>query len=764
MDVSRRYSRTFETELLGRRGDVPELVLAQQVAALDQQLRSQSGATPREQHTLQERARREQYELHHHTVLGEAGGLAHLKAGERIGRLSGNAAWKRARGEDGLGASPCAAGDNYVDQLCSSLQLATCNVPPPLATGEASSGATPLTLVERDEVAGLRLWPFAPGSGMLMVAATSIGAGDILTLGNGIGADAITLNGLPVAVGRRGLNVVVLDVAQGVVEQSVAFDAPSNEVPVSTAAVSFLNDVLQRGRVVVAVVLGAGGHVLGQEHDPVLAGRAPNAPGPGQPWLLVTGQQKADWSVAETRASGKGPVKAVLMIPLVAPVPVEVEKPSVWPDAIGALPVMHDMGTQGDGVVSDPTEAFQALRLAFPHAPLAGYSYKPGCGLVGLARASGLRGGSGWTTHLLPLPPAAQDEDPKVRIQKVFAALVAQGTPPNVAATQALTQVKQSMDAAQAPSCILVHGPLAGPSVRPVTGETRRVFDDAELASPTQAMVEGQQVIPALVLRQVCVWTSARGVLGLQAGFSASSESSGNDRVWGPVHHPSSSASVGDPTGTLTLAPEEGLAGLAVHSNDQGIETLRFVTTTKREVTFGRSPAATPATQLVVPSGWEGAALWGSVGREGLLRVGLVQRKAQPHLAAKPLPAEAWGVYTTCPVDRATVHVLHWGDKEKALKALRAARRYLENSLKDPSNAKFRLIRVRSKFFLDNIANVPGSGLLMHALGFQHMAASAEEATTEEEACYFLPLAKVAPLALQHWVGRLDVNIKRLEA
>jgi len=169
------------------------------------------------------------------------------------------------------------------------------------------------------------------------------------------------------------------------------------------------------------------------------------------------------------------------------------------------------------------------------------------------------------------------------------------------------------------------------------------------------------------------------------------------------------------------------------------------------------------------------AALYGISGRGGLQRLGMVTRRHDSNAAgAVVLPTEAWGIYTACPVDRATHQLLHWsgGEMAKVLAALRAARRYLENCLKDPGNTAFRLIRVRSKFFIDNIGTLPGSGGLMHALGFEHVAAVAAAAATmstegkepEEKACYMLPLARVAPSALQNSVGRLDANIARLVA
>lgn len=802
VDVTRRYTRTFETDLLSRRQSVPELVLAQQLAALNQQMRG--GASTHQQ--LQERARREQFELHSHTVLGEAGGSAHLKPGELRGRSSGNAAWKRARGEDGLGA-PGRELECGGSETCASLLEATCAVPPALVEGEANEPGTKTVVVEREEMAELSLWPYVAGGRSLLMSATSIGSlrGESLTqLGSygGFGPEAITINGLPVAVGRRGLNVVVLDLARLVIEQSVAFDADdADDDPAGNAAVAFLRDKLAQGKVVVAVVLGSGAHALcqmGADFWNGALGSPPKTPGRSEPWLVITGGKTAAWTTAETRAAGQGPVKTIVTLPLPTNYLLSASSSAgsntkVWQDAIAAMPVAHSMGPQGDGVLSTPPmEAYQAMRAAFPHAPLAGFSYKPGSGLVGMARTSGLRGGAGWTTHLvssLTSVPALEEEDVKVRIHKAFSALVAQGMAPNVAALQALSQIKeqqeqqqqrQQQEQANNSSFAVVYGPLVGASARPPLSETVHVFDDFEVATPAQAMAEWQESFPLLRLQRVRVWTSARGVLGLQAGYDLWGSTDAPIQ-WAPVHHPSakspSPASFSEPaTGTLVLGPEEGLAMLGIQTSDTGVLGLSFTTTTQRKVSFGLPASSSAAsTSLAVPPGMEVVAFHGTLARDGLQRLGMITKRQDSKAAGIiSLPADAWGIYTACPVDRATRQLLHWsgGEKGKVLAALRAARRYLENCLKDPSNTTYRLIRVRSKFFLENVGALPGSGGLMQALGFEHVAAVAAAAATmttegkepEEEACYMLPLARVAPSSLQHSVGRLDINIARLVA
>lgn len=806
VDVTRRYTRTFETELLSRRQDVPELVFAQQVASLDQQMRSNiRGDYYLEE--LQERARREQFEMHSYTILGEAGGMAHLKPGELRGRSSGNATWKRARGEDGLGAPGRELECGGAETHCSSLLAATCAVPP-VEEGGDSAPATTGVVVEREEMAGMPLWPFAAGEKALLVSATSTGSlkEEPLTLlgnGGGFGPETITINGLPVAVGRRGLNVVVLDLVRLVVEESVAFDAPKERTgnQAGDVAVTFIQSKLAMGKVVVAVVLGSWPHALCHTDVDYWEDREEWArslksplrpPGRGQPWLIITGGTTAAWTVAETRSAGEGPVKAIVTIPIPSNPLFSSSSSSpsssatkVWHDAISAMPVAHSMGPLGDGVLSAaPVEAYNAMRAAFPHAPLAGYSYKPGGGLLGMARASGLRGGVGWSTHLdcpsKSVPPP-DEEDLKAWITKAFDALVAQGIAPNVAALQALSETKQQQEqqkaAATTTSLAVVYGPLVGASKRPAISETVRAFDDAELATPAQAMAEWQQTFPLFTLRRVRVWTSPRGVIGLQTGYQGSSDVP----IYGaPIHHPlanSHSSSFSEPsTGTFTLRPDEGLASISIQANDTGIRGLKFTTTTQRKVFFGLFNHGSSATEdLSVPHGWEIAAFRGTLGRDGLQRLGIVMRRLDSKVdGAVMLPIDAWGIYTACPVDRATRQLLHWsgGDEAKVLAALRAARRYLENCLKELSNTSFRLIRVRSKFYLSNIGSLPGSGGLMQALGFEHVAAVAAAAAAtsmegkeaEEEACYMIPLARLAPSALQHSCGCLDANIARLVA
>jgi hypothetical protein len=99
----------------------------------------------------------------------------------------------------------------------------------------------------------------------------------------------------------------------------------------------------------------------------------------------------------------------------------------------------------------------------------------------------------------------------------------------------------------------------------------------------------------------------------------------------------------------------------------------------------------------------------------------------------------------------------------KVVQALQAAKRYLGNCLKEPVNPIFRRIRCRTAFFHKHIGRLPGSGHLMHALGFRHVA-SVVDAAGEAEACYELPLARASPMMLERLVVRLDANIARAEA
>eukprot|EP00624_Nannochloropsis_granulata_P005984 evm.model.NODE_43026_length_43751_cov_20.433773.2 len=795
VDVTRRYTRTFETQLLSRRQSVPELVLAQQVAALNQQLRNNSNSGP----SVQERALREQFELHSHTVLGEASQLVHLKAGELRGRISGNAAWKRARGEDGVGDPGRELECGGAETPCASSLAATCGVHPAQVEGEANE-----PMIEREEMAGLPLWPYVAGGGSLLVSATSIGSlkGESLTLlgsYGGFGPEAVTINGLPVAVGRRGLNVVVLDLVRSIIEQSVAFDVPEDENGdaddnyAGSVAVAFLHEKLAQGKVVVAVILGSGAHALCQAGVDLwkdALGSPRKTPGRSEPWLVITGGATAAWATAETRAAGQGPLKAIVTMPLSTSHPSLTSTPSnnvkVLHDAIAAVPIVHSMGAQGDGVLSvPPLEAYQAMRAAFPQASLAGFSYKAGCGLVGMARTSGLRGGSGWRTHQESSPMSASEADGlKVRIENMFTDLVAEGMTPNMAALQALSQIKETQlqerqqASASATRFTVVYGPLVGTSVRPPLSETMHVFDDSEVATPAQAMAEWQESFPLQRLRSVRVWTSPRGVLGLQAGYQPQG-SIDAPIYWAPVHHPlsklpSSAFFHEKVTGTLVLGPEEGLTMLGIQTSDTCILGVNFTTTAQRSVSFGLAAlSGTVTTNLPVPHGMELAAFHGTLGGGGMQRLGIVtRRQGSKSPGILSLPADAWGIYTACPVDRASRQLLYWsgGERIKVVAALRAARRYLENCLKDPSNTTYRLIRVRSKFFLDNIGSLPGSGSLMQALGFEHVAAIAPVAAAtegkkpDEEACYMLPLPHVAPSTLQYSVERLDINLTRMMA
>lgn len=229
------------------------------------------------------------------------------------------------------------------------------------------------------------------------------------------------------------------------------------------------------------------------------------------------------------------------------------------------------------------------------------------------------------------------------------------------------------------------------------------------------------------------------------------------------------------PTVTLTIGPEDRLVRLDVRPGAEGVEALRLTTQQGQTVLCGRRDEP-PTVSVSVLGGLTAVAFFGAVGREGLQSVGLVQARVPPASAAADTTGSVlfpWGIYTTCAVDRATRQMLLWGSDDKGeqpregvLQALQAAKRYLGNCLNAPANAAFRRIRCRTGYFHQNIGKGPGSGHLMRALGFQHVAAAvgSEEADKEPEACYELPLARASPVVLERLVARLEANIARLEA
>jgi hypothetical protein len=487
VDVTRRYTRQYHAELLARRTEAPEALLARQLASLNAFLRSPSnpaGAATQWDH-VDVRLRQEQYELLHQTVLGDARQLP-LKPSELQGRVSGDAVWKRIRGEDGQGAGSlptaapgCGGGGEAL--------VATCTVPPPVPPDASMAPPEPLApVIEREEVEGMPLWPSAAaapahGPPCLLVGLTSTGASDLMGASlsssagpaSAFGPDAITINGLGVAVGTRGLNLVVLNLVTGLLERSVAIDtaAAAPDVdgvdedadPVQAAVAHVLSHV-PKGRVVLAVVLGSAHALAGKgTEDQSLWGRGGfpllRAPGRGQAWLVVGekdgGPTLKPWVQAVTREEGWGPAKVVFTLPL----PPSHSSSSAaagregmrWEGGIAALPLLHDMGPAGDGAVADPQAALVRLQAAQPHLPVCGHSHKPGFGLVVFGPTSGVRGGSGWTTvRTHPVPAASTDVteeegDVKVRIKRAFDRLVAQGLAPNVAAAQALVAVKEEV-------------------------------------------------------------------------------------------------------------------------------------------------------------------------------------------------------------------------------------------------------------------------------------------------------------------------------
>lgn len=301
-------------------------------------------------------------------------------------------------------------------------------------------------------------------------------------------------------------------------------------------------------------------------------------------------------------------------------------------------------------------------------------------------------------------------------------------------------------------------------------------------------IIYSEQLWPSLPLRQLRVWASPREILGIQAGYDLPIEEKKDQLWWAPAHRGSTSptsASV-PPTAILTLAPGERLVSIEIETHEHGVGALLIQTSLKQQFTVGKAggaaagPSKSTTTVIKLDDGWEALAFFGTINRSGGLHsLGLTKGRFgcayHGHLATLSLPSHPWGVYTSCALTRATRHMLQWNadaassssDRstvssdtyKNVICALKAASRYLQNCVKEPANPKYRLIRCRSKYFYDNIGKLAGSGDLMAALGFQHVAAAVAESeadtAAEAEACYQLSLAKVSPATMEALIVRL---------
>lgn len=264
----------------------------------------------------------------------------------------------------------------------------------------------------------------------------------------------------------------------------------------------------------------------------------------------------------------------------------------------------------------------------------------------------------------------------------------------------------------------------------------------------------------------------------LQAGYAPAD---GTTVEWAPPHRPfssssSDSAALPPPTATLTIAPGDRLVRLEVRPGPEGVEALRL-TTQKGEVVLCGRRDEPPTVTVDVGAGLTAVAFFGAVGREGVQSLGIVRARLPPTTTtsapADPPVSFPWGIYTACAVDRATRQMLVWGhgggcgpppQEQQVLDALKTARKYLANSLREPANPAFRRVRGKTAFFHRHIGRLPGSGHLMRALGFQHVASAGAGPEAEAEACYELPLARASPVMLDRLVARLDANIARVQA
>lgn len=286
--------------------------------------------------------------------------------------------------------------------------------------------------------------------------------------------------------------------------------------------------------------------------------------------------------------------------------------------------------------------------------------------------------------------------------------------------------------------------------------------------------MSSNQALPALALVAVRLWDSTRAVTAIQAGYAAATSTTPATIVWGPQHRPITAPfdPTLPPTATLTIPAGDALVQMAVRVGAEGIEALKLTTRGGQSVLCGRRDEPPTISVKTGGPGLAAVAFFGAVGREGLQSLGLVQARLPPAPAtatAPAAPALAWGVYTSCPVDRAVRQMLLWTGGEQptttatppaaieVIQALQAAKRYLGNCVKEPANPTFRRIRCRTAFFHKHIGRLPGSGHLMHALGFRHVASVVD-------ACYELPLARASLVMLERLVARLDANIARAEA
>jgi len=99
VDVTWRYSKKRRETLL-RRGKCGEAWLQQTIAGISKQCVERCNASVRRKEELVKRLKRERYEFHQRFA---------LKAGEEIGRQSGEEAWRKARGEIGQASAPAPA-------------------------------------------------------------------------------------------------------------------------------------------------------------------------------------------------------------------------------------------------------------------------------------------------------------------------------------------------------------------------------------------------------------------------------------------------------------------------------------------------------------------------------------------------------------------------------------------------------------------------------------------------------------------------------
>lgn len=244
------------------------------------------------------------------------------KPGEFQGRISGDAVWKRLRGEDG-------------DRSKSDAAPADVGGPPVPATLRTEVNVKFIDPIEREDIAGLRLGSASKeGPPHLLISSTSIGSSDtdLYKLGGAkYGPEAIMINGLPVAVGSRGLNVVIINLEKAMLEKSIAIDTGSSEEEEKHEAVQMaatkrmLEGLLAEtmdGCMVIATVLGSG-------HAGVLESGAwgpgfPHIAQPeaGQSRMLIGQKQRGTttvlqpWALGESRLDGKGPIHVILKVPI----------------------------------------------------------------------------------------------------------------------------------------------------------------------------------------------------------------------------------------------------------------------------------------------------------------------------------------------------------------------------------------------------------------------------------------------------------------